>query len=108
MIAPHFQGGAVFGAIDRVVAGLGRAAGSSLVLGRVRTLAERWESAASPRQRMAGGVVLLSAASVHLMLMSLNDAPPGWFWLILPGMAAAIGATLVASSFDARSRDNRG
>jgi hypothetical protein len=98
----------VFGAIDRVVAGLSRAAESSLVLGRLRPLSERWGSTAIPRRRMASGVVLLSAAAVHLMLMSINDAPPGWFWLILPGMAAAIGATLVASSFDAGSRDSRG
>jgi len=108
MIAPQIQRSAVFSAIDRVVAGLSRAAGSSLVLGRLRPLAERWSSAARARQQMAAGVVLLSAATVHLMLMSLNEAQPGWFWLILPGTAAAIGATLVAFSSGPRSRDGRG
>ena len=98
MIAPYLQRSAVFGAIDRVVTGLHHAVGSSRILGRLRLLVLGWSSAAPARQRMAAGVILLSAVAAHLALMSLNAAPPGWFWLILPGIASAIGATLVASS----------
>lgn len=108
MITRHIQRSAVFGAIDRVVTGLHHAAGSSQILGRLRPLVLRWGSAAPARQRMAVGVILLSAVAVHLALMSLNATQPGWFWLILPGIASAIGATLVASSFEPRSRDGRG
>ena len=102
------QRSAVFSAIDRAVAGLYRAGQSSRILERVRPLARSWDSAAPARRRMVAGVILSSAAASHLSLMALNAAPPGWYWMILPGIALAIGATLVASSFDPRSRDGRG
>jgi len=92
------QRSAVFSAIDRCVAGLYHAGQSSQVLGRLRPLALSWHSAAPPRRRMAGGVILLSAAAAHLGLMALNTAPPGWFWLILPGITLAIGVALVLSA----------
>ena len=93
----HLQRSAVFSAIDRVVAGLYHAGQSSQILGRMRLLALSWDSAAPPRRRMAGGVILLSAAAVHLGLMALNATPPGWLWMILPGIAIAIGVTLLMS-----------
>jgi len=93
----HLQRSAVFSAIDRCVAGLYHAVQSSQVLGRLRPLALSWDSAAPARRRMAGGVILLTAAAAHLGLMALNTVPPGWFWMILPGIAIAIGVTLVMS-----------
>lgn len=105
---PHLQRSAVFSAIDRVVVGLYHAAHSSQILGRLRPLALSWSSAAPARRRMAGGVMLLSAATAHLGLMALNAAPPGWFWMILPGIALAIGVTLVLSGGRPRVGDGRG
>jgi hypothetical protein len=99
---PQLQRSAVFSAIDRVVVGLYHAGESSTILGRLRPLALSWSSAAPARRRMAGGVILLSAVAAHLGLMALNAAPPGWFWVILPGIALAIGAILVMSAGDRR------
>jgi hypothetical protein len=107
MIAPHLGGSAVFRVLDRVVIGLHRAAGSSQVLGRLHPLLRLWSGVTPAERRVAGGMILLSAVAAHLALMALNPAPPGWFWLILPGIAVAIGVTLVASARQPRSRHRR-
>lgn len=104
----HLQRSAAFSAIDRVVAGLYHAGQSSQILGRLRSIALSWDSAAPARRRMAVGVILLTAAAAHLGLMALNAAPPGWFWLILPGISVAIGVTLVMSAGQPPVGDGRG
>ena len=46
----------------------------------------------------AAATTLLTAVSVHVVLTLANGPRPGWFWLIVPGMAAALAIVVLAGS----------
>lgn len=50
---------------------------------------ERWQAVAT---------VLLVAVAVHVTLMMIQGSRPGWFWLIVPAMAALFGLLLIAGA----------
>jgi hypothetical protein len=54
------------------------------------------EPAALRRQRLAS--ILLIAVSVYLGLTLLQGAHSGWFWMIIPALAAVFAAVLLAAS----------
>lgn len=86
------------GAVGRVLGIVGAAAESSAFVAAGREAVERWRHLAPPAQRLAGGVTLMTAAAVHVSLTLWRGITPGWLWLILPGMAAAVGGLLLAAS----------
>lgn len=49
------------------------------------------------------GVVVLTAVAAHVALTVVNGARPGWFWLIIPALAALFAALLLAAGRDHRS-----
>lgn len=48
-------------------------------------------------------VVVLTAVISHVSLMVMHGPRPGWFWTVIPAMAAALGLLLLAGSQSARS-----
>ena len=43
---------------------------------------------------MHRGVVLVVAVAVHLVLTVITQTPPGWLWLMMPAIFAAMGLLL--------------
>jgi hypothetical protein len=72
---------------DRARVAVARWADGSRVVGWLRSTA----------RSMAGhaGVIVLSAAVVHVALIAILARPAHLYWLILPSMAAAAGAALL-------------
>ena len=54
-----------------------------------RHQAERYQSVA---------VIMLTAVSVHVALTLAHGARAGWFWLLIPSMAAVFAVLLAAAS----------
>jgi hypothetical protein len=50
---------------------------------------ERWQAIA---------IVLVVAVAVHVTLMMIQGPRPGWFWLIVPAMAALFGLLVIAGA----------
>jgi hypothetical protein len=48
-------------------------------------------------------VVVLTAAIAHVSLMLIQGPRPGWFWIVIPAMAAAFALLVLAGSRSARS-----
>ena len=82
----------------RVFAFTSRAGSSSAVVAAASRGAEWWRGLGSADQRLALGVVLFTAAAVHVALVMGRGDSPGWLWAILPGIAAAAGCLLVGAS----------
>lgn len=89
-------------AIARGVSSIGRrleAAGSrSRAIQAVTTIGGAWRAMATGERCRATGVTLMTASAVHLVLTVLNHVPAGWMWLIVPAVAFAQGALLIAAS----------
>ena len=41
--------------------------------------------------------MLIVAMVAHIAFMLVTQMPPGWIWLVLPGIFGAIGLLLVAA-----------
>lgn len=79
---------AIVTAIERVAAGLGRAAATSRTLETARTIGR-----AAERKL---GVTILAAVATHVALVGVIVRPVAWYWLLIPTLFAAAGALLVA------------
>jgi len=77
---------------------VGAAARSSVALRTVRRAADVWTGLGATAERRLGGIMLLAAVATHVTMQLTQAVPPGWVWLILPGLAFAIGALLLLSS----------
>ena len=83
---------------ERMLAIARRAAMSSRLAGYAATSAAEWRHWPSGAQRFGAGITLLAAVAVHVGLTLWVQPPPGFFWLIVPGLAAAAGMLLVLAS----------
>jgi len=61
------------------------------------------EPAATRRQRLASTILI--AVSVYLGLTLLQGGSSGWFWMIIPALAALFAAVLLAASRAATTID---
>jgi hypothetical protein len=84
--------------VERILSGVQQAAGSSQSAGYVTGLMAGWRRTPPRVQRFAAGVALLIAVTVHVALMAANRTPVGFYWLLVPGMAAAAGILLLLAS----------
>ena len=92
------ESGVIFGAIDRTIARVWRGAADSAAVAAATRLAGVWRELSTSTQRVAVGLMLVVAAVVHLAFTIATATPPGWLWLILPGLCLATGAIVLASS----------
>jgi hypothetical protein len=93
------EASAVVRAADLVTARIRAARSSSKLLALAANAVAPWAALSWRGKRLVIGLVLIIAPAVHLLLsLSSSYAQPGWFWLIIPGMSAAVGAVFVAAS----------
>lgn len=92
----------LFRVLNVVVSRMWQARRTSIVAAAADRLAEAWRGAGWRERRRAAGLMLSVGAAVHVGLSALVAPPPGWLWLILPGLALAIGVLLLAASGTAR------
>ena len=74
-----------------------RAAAESRIAGAAQQSAAAWARLAPAIKFRAAGALALAAAATHVAMM-LPHHPPGAWWLILPSLAGAFGAALIALS----------
>jgi hypothetical protein len=67
------------------------------------TATAAWSRTSGRKRHQAWGLFVLVAAGSHVAVTIAQGARPGWFWLVIPGMAAAFGLVLVAASRSAKS-----
>lgn len=96
-VAAVIESSVLFGMLASVLDAVFRAASGSVVVRLLARAAAGWRRLDLPSQRQMAGTTVLVAVAVHLALMLMTAAPPGWLWLVLPGLASAIGLLLVAA-----------
>lgn len=75
----------------------------SAVAGTVAAVNAEWSRASAPHHQRTIGFTLVMAVGTHVGFTLLQGARPGWFWLVIPGMALAFGLVLLAASRSAKS-----
>jgi len=76
---------------------------SSLVAATMRGAAAAWFAVTPAGRRFSIGLTLVVAALVNVVLTSVTGSIPGWLWMVIPGLAAAIGAVMMMSGAAART-----
>jgi hypothetical protein len=61
-------------------------------------IGDRLEREPPARRRQGLASMILIATIVHVGLTLLQGVHPGWFWIIIPAMAAVFAAVLLAAS----------
>lgn len=80
---------------DRVIGLCWRAAAQSRTSGAARRVLERWSALpVSTRDLRAGGSIA-AAAATHVALVSWQERPAGWLWLLIPVFAVSVGVLLI-------------
>jgi hypothetical protein len=98
-VVSQLESSAVFGVVSRAVNLLACAYESSaLVTMATRLIDHSYTSASWGCRRFSAGVVLVVAAATYVGLYLVQQSPTGWLWLVVPAMAAIIGALLIAAS----------
>lgn len=75
-----------------------RAARSSRSGTIARRIDAAWPVADRAGRMRAAGVAVMTAAGVHLALVSIQQVPAGWLWLVVPVIALAQGGLLLVWS----------
>lgn len=96
-VAAVIESSAIVGLLDRSLDHIWRAASSSVVASMAPAAARAWTALDVRVRRVAVGTMLIVAVAAHLVLTLATQVPPGWIWLVLPGIAGAIGLLLVAA-----------
>lgn len=97
-VAAVIESSAVFGLLDRSLGHVWRAAAGSVVAATATQAARVWTGLATGLRRLALGIMLLTAVAAHIVFTLVTLTPPGWLWLVLPGIAGALGLLLVVAS----------
>jgi hypothetical protein len=92
--------------VDRVVDNSIRAGRAARIPRRILAATRAFIPSAPALRRGQGGVALLTAVVVHLLLRLASAADPGWAWLILPGAILVVAVLLIGTGFS-RRRDGR-
>lgn len=76
-----------------------QAAWSASQAGRaVTSITDAWSRDAWGARYQTIGTLLLVATLTHLALTTVQGPRPGWFWLVIPGMAMAFSVLLLVAS----------
>jgi hypothetical protein len=87
--------------MDRLTASLR----SSVVRPHIQSIAAVWRGVERATRLRAVGIMLIAATIAHVAVTALQRVPPGWMWLVIPGIAAAQGIVLVVAG--SAMRDTR-
>lgn len=67
-----------------------------------RSLVESLRGSGQVERNQSIAVIVLSAVSVHVLLTLVQGPRAGWFWLVIPSLAAVFALLLAASSRNER------
>lgn len=81
----------------RMMDRLAAASRNSFVEQQTRSIVTIWRNVDPGVRLRNAGVVLVTAAIVHVLVMALQRVPPGWTWLVIPGIAVAQGIVLIVA-----------
>lgn len=88
----------LLGWVDRATTVVSRSAGQSRVMAPARAWHAQWLALSPAERRLNTARLLCSAAVAAVVAMTLSpDTPPGWLWLVLPGIALSIGLLCLRS-----------
>jgi hypothetical protein len=76
---------------------------TSITAGAQRAFVGEWCRLDWARRYESIAVLLLSAVIAHVLLTTVNGPRPGWFWLILPGLAATVAIVILSGLRTRRS-----
>ena len=76
---------------------------ASMTAGAQRALVDEWCRLDWARRYESLAALLLSAVIAHVLLTTVNGPRPGWFWLILPGLAATVAIVILSGLRTRRS-----
>jgi hypothetical protein len=106
VIAPRPRYGNVIAIVERsalarggrrVIEFVERASQASRAGRTTRELAAGWRALGQPAHLHAIGTMLIAAVAVHLAITVVHRVPPGWMWLVIPGIALVQGVVLLAA-----------
>ncbi|MDP2318052.1 MAG: hypothetical protein Q8O42_01770 [Acidobacteriota bacterium] len=95
-VAAVIESGVVFGLFDRALDRVWRSGSTSATVAMATGVANAWTGLGVRVRRVAVGTMLVVAVAAHIVFTLLTQVPPGWIWLVLPGIFGAIGLLLVA------------
>ena len=75
-----------------------RAAASSRTLSVVQRARDGWSRLPAAARDGRISIIVIVAVVTHVLLMLWQEQPPGWLWLMIPGIAVSIAAMLGARS----------
>lgn len=84
--------------IDRLTRRLWSLASGSRAMRAASALRQAWARAGWRDRYQAIGLVLIVAVGVHLAAILLRGQESGWFWMIVPALAAIFALILLAAS----------
>lgn len=84
--------------VESILSVIRRAAFTSAAGAQFRRAARAWTAEPLTQRRLALGLMLIVGVIVHLAMSLWQGPPPGWLWLVPPGLAAAIAVLFVAAS----------
>lgn len=96
-VAAVIKSSVVFGLFDRVLGSAWQAASSSVAVSMAAGAANAWTGLDTRARGVAIGMMLIVAVATHILLTLVTKVPPGWLWLVLPGIFGAVGLLLVAA-----------
>ena len=98
----YLASSAVVRLVDRITYRLQEWWFTSQTGGAATAMRDAWSAESWKARYQAIGAVLLSASLLHVTLTVIQGPRPGWFWLVIPGMAMAFSVLLLVAS---RSND---
>jgi hypothetical protein len=93
----YLKNSAVVMAIDRAIARVAVWWSCSETRQLTASVGEMLTRRPRAERHRAIGTLVLTAVIVHVALAVLQGPRPGWFWMVLPGMAAVFALLLMAS-----------
>jgi len=80
---------------DRLLDRLWEAGRSSRFMQLAASIVETIQGSPRDLVLLGSGVLILTAVTVHLLLMLALGPTDSWWWLVIPGIAAAGGAVVL-------------
>jgi uncharacterized protein (DUF2345 family) len=92
----------LLGAASSVMHAMWRGVSASRTAAQMTAAKDEWDRHSRQDRQFAVGVMLVTAAVTGVGLIAAHEMPPGWLWLVLPGIAATLGALGIAGQLAAR------
>jgi len=97
-VAAVIKSSVLFSALHRALATVWLAADHSVAVAAIMRRTGEWTGLDAISRRLISGIMLIVAVVTHVILTLATLTPPGWIWLVLPGIATAVGTLLVVTS----------